>query len=135
MSRVPGGRSSDPLRGVGRGIDRGVDVEVEHHAALVVFGDVAVRHPDPGIGDVQQDVDGFSAAHEHGVLPDQVPFDGPSRLRIRNRPAPCTWNGWCIGWSESISLTSRIFTWSPTRNRQSIPVSYTHLTLPTKRIV
>ena len=45
----------------------------------------------------------------------------PSRLRIRNRPAPCTWNGWCIGWSESISLTSRIFTWSPTRNRQSIP--------------
>ena len=27
------------------------------------------------------------------------------------------WNGWCIGWSGSISLTSRIFTRSPTRER------------------
>ena len=44
----------------------------------------------------------------------------PSRARTRNRPAPWTWNGWCIGWSESISLTSRIFTRSPTRNCQSI---------------
>ena len=41
----------------------------------------------------------------------------PSRARTRNRPAPWMWNGWCIGWSESISLTSRIFTRSPTRNR------------------
>ena len=44
----------------------------------------------------------------------------PSRARTRKRPAPWMWNGWCIGWSESISLTSRIFTRSPTRNRQSI---------------
>ena len=44
----------------------------------------------------------------------------PSRARTRNRPAPWMWNGWCIGWSESISLTRRIFTRSPTRNRQSI---------------
>ena len=42
----------------------------------MVFGDVAVRHPDPGIGDVQEDVDGFAAADEHGVLPHQVRFDG-----------------------------------------------------------
>ena len=44
----------------------------------------------------------------------------PSRASTRNRPAPWTWNGWCIGWSESISFTRRIFTWSPTRNCQSI---------------
>ena len=44
----------------------------------------------------------------------------PSRDRMRNRPAPWTWNGWCIGWSESISLTSRIFTRSPTVNDQLI---------------
>ena len=37
-------------------------------------------------------------------------------MSTRKRPAPWTWNGWCIGWSESISLTRRIFTWSPTRN-------------------
>ena len=44
----------------------------------------------------------------------------PSRASTRNRPAPCRWNGWCMGWSESISLTSRILTRSPTVNRQSI---------------
>ena len=37
----------------------------------------------------------------------------PSRASTRKRPAPCRWNGWCIGWSESISLTSRILTRSP----------------------
>ena len=44
----------------------------------------------------------------------------PSRLRIRKRPAPWMCSGWCIGWSESISFTSRSLTWSPTRNCQSI---------------
>src|SRR3954465_8296207 len=44
----------------------------------------------------------------------------PSRARTRNRPAPWMWNGWCIGWSESISLTRRIFTRSPTRNCQAM---------------
>src|SRR6185437_16084948 len=42
----------------------------------------------------------------------------PSLAKIKNRPAPWMWNGWCIGWSESISLTSRILTRSPTRKRQ-----------------
>ena len=54
----------------------GVDLEVEHHSAFVVFGDVAVGHPDSGVGDVEQDVDGLAGAHEHGVLPGQVGLDG-----------------------------------------------------------
>ena len=41
----------------------------------------------------------------------------PSRLRTRNRPAPWTWKEWCIGWSAAISLSRRILTLSPTRNR------------------
>src|SRR5512134_2137827 len=45
----------------------------------------------------------------------------PSRASTTKRPAPWTWNGWCIGWSESISLTSRSLTRSPTVNVQSIP--------------
>src|SRR5512133_4249796 len=49
-----------------------VHVEAEHHPALVVLGDVAVRHPRSGIGDVQEDVDGLSGADEHCVLPDQI---------------------------------------------------------------
>src|SRR5829696_4103396 len=44
----------------------------------------------------------------------------PLRTRVRNRPAPWTWNGWCIGWSESISFTRRTFTRSPTRSFHSI---------------
>ena len=57
---------------------------------------------------------------QHRVLPHQVRLRRRRRGQDQERPAPCTWNGWCIGWSESISLTSRIFTRSPTRNRQSI---------------
>ena len=53
------------------GAPRG-DVEAEHHAALVVLGDVAVRHPHAGVGDVEQDVDDLAGPHEHGVLPHQV---------------------------------------------------------------
>src|SRR2546423_8028759 len=53
------------------------DVEAEHHAALVVLGDVAVRHPDADVGDVQQDVDRLAGADEHGVLPDQAGLDRP----------------------------------------------------------
>jgi len=36
-----------------------------------------VRHPDSGIGDVQQDVDGLTSADQHGVLPHQVRFHLP----------------------------------------------------------
>src|SRR5437763_15388138 len=49
-------------------------LEAEHHAALGVFGNVAVRHPEPAIRDVQQDVHGLACAHEHGVLPYEVGF-------------------------------------------------------------
>src|SRR5215204_685553 len=35
----------------------GSDVEAEHHSALVVLGDVAVGHPAPDVGHVEQDVD------------------------------------------------------------------------------
>src|SRR6476659_2986666 len=34
----------------------------------------------------------------------------PPRASTTKRPAPWMWNGWCIGWSESISLTSRSLT-------------------------
>ena len=53
----------------------GVDVEAEHHAALVVLGDVAVRHPPSRVGDVEQDVDDLPGAHQHGVFPHQVGLD------------------------------------------------------------
>src|SRR4051812_49180074 len=60
-------RSGAGLRDVG-----GLDVEAEHHAALMVLGDVAVRHPAAGVGDVEQDVDDLAGAHEHRVGPDEV---------------------------------------------------------------
>jgi hypothetical protein len=50
------------------------DVEAEHHA-LVVLGDVAVGHPAPGVGDVEEDVDGLSGADEYRVFPDEVRLD------------------------------------------------------------
>ena len=68
-----------PLRGGAAVAAVSGHVEAEHHAALVVLGDVAVGHPAPGVGDVEQDVDGLAGADEHGVLPDQV------RLRRRRR--------------------------------------------------
>src|SRR5262245_5116619 len=52
-----------------------LDVEAEHHAALVVLGDVAVRHPQTWICYVQQDVDRLPRPNEHRVLPDQVRLD------------------------------------------------------------
>ena len=50
------------------------DVEAEHHAALVMLGDVAVGHPTARVRDVEQDVDRLTGADEHGVLPGQVRF-------------------------------------------------------------
>src|ERR687897_3025606 len=56
-----------------RGLLRGlIHVEAEHHPALVVFGDVAVRHPGAGIRNVQEDVDRLPGSDEHRVLPDQI---------------------------------------------------------------
>ena len=48
------------------------DVEAEHHSALVMFGDMAVRHPDAGVGDVEQDIHRLPGSYEHGVLPHEV---------------------------------------------------------------
>ena len=53
----------------------GIDVEGEHHPALVVLGDVAVGHPATWICDVEQDVDDLSRPDEHGVLPHEVRLD------------------------------------------------------------
>jgi hypothetical protein len=50
----------------------GIDVEAEHHPALVVLGDVAVRHPAAGICDLEQEVDDLTGRYQHGVLPDEV---------------------------------------------------------------
>src|SRR3954469_10213278 len=48
------------------------DVEAEHHSALVMLGDMAMRHPDPRVRYVEQDVDRLTSPHEHRVLPHQV---------------------------------------------------------------
>jgi FtsP/CotA-like multicopper oxidase with cupredoxin domain len=50
-----------------------------------------------------------------------VLFDAAGAAALEHR-TPWMWNGWCIGWSDSISLTRRIFTWSPTVNRQLMSV-------------
>ena len=87
----PARRSSDRLRRAG-------DVEAEHHAALGVLGDVAVRHPQPRIGDVEQDVHGLARRARSTVsFHTRLDSGSPSRDRTRKRPAPWTWNGWCIG--------------------------------------
>src|SRR3954451_15533596 len=48
------------------------DGEAEHHSALVVFGNVAVRHPSTGIGDAEKDFHGLVGSHQDGVLPHEV---------------------------------------------------------------
>ena len=55
-----------------RFVARFVDWEGEHHSALVVFGDVAVRHPHTGIRHVEEDVDGLVRTDEDRVLPNQI---------------------------------------------------------------
>ena len=73
--REGSGQGANGALGFGRqGL--GVDAEAEHHSALVVFGDVAVRHPETGVGHVEEDVDGFAGAHEDGVFPDEIRLDG-----------------------------------------------------------
>ena len=71
------------------------DVEAEHHPALVVLGDVAVRHPAAWVGDVEQDVDGDDARRSdvrpYGNLPaleavlDEVERERPEAGILKRR--------------------------------------------------
>src|SRR5690242_13352858 len=54
----------------------GVDREAEHHPALVMLRDVAVRHPATGIGDVEQHIDDLAGGDEDCVLPDKIRLRG-----------------------------------------------------------
>ena len=56
-----------------------------------MLGDVAVRYPYAGSGDVEQDVYGFSRAQEHGVLPQRLDSRFLSLEKMRKRPPP--WKG------------------------------------------
>src|ERR671911_786493 len=51
------------------------DLEAEHHSALVMFGDVAVRHPEARVAEVEEDVHGLPGPHQHRVLPHQAGLD------------------------------------------------------------
>ena len=56
------------------------DVEAEHHPALVVLGDVAVRHPTSGIGDIEEDVEsGFARGRYGGALTENLALAGLGR--------------------------------------------------------
>src|SRR5687768_2745395 len=67
-----------------------LDVEAEHHPALVMLRDVAVRHPATGIADVEKDVNRLARADEHGVLPDEVRLGGT--VTRKDEKAPGTMN-------------------------------------------
>src|SRR5687768_12329263 len=76
-TRRPRGRrlARRPCRAYARRASRASlfgDFEAEHHAALVVLRDVAVRHPDADVRHVEQDVDGLTRSDQDGVLPDEV---------------------------------------------------------------
>ena len=51
---------------------RGRDVEAEHHPALDVLGDVAVRHPPSRVGRIEKDVHDVTGPYQNGVLLYQV---------------------------------------------------------------
>jgi hypothetical protein len=51
-----------------------LDTESQHHATLVVLGDVAMGHPEPGPRDLQENVDRLAGRDEDRVLPDEVRF-------------------------------------------------------------
>ena len=46
-----------------------LDVEAEHHSALVMLGDVAVGHPTPDMCHVQQDVNGLPRTRRRAPCP------------------------------------------------------------------
>lgn len=72
------------------------DLEADHYPTLEVLGDVAACPLQPGIGDIEPDVDGLTGAQEHDVLSHEVGFR-PSLERTSKLPAPGMSNGWCIG--------------------------------------
>ena len=51
-----------------------VNPEAEHHPALVMLGDVTVRHPKSRVGYVEQDVDGSPVRTEHGSFQTRLAF-------------------------------------------------------------
>ena len=57
----------------------GVDTEAEYHPALVMLGNMAMRHPETGNCDIEEDVNDLAHGHEHRILPDEV--------RLRNAVA------------------------------------------------
>src|SRR5436190_23219099 len=67
----PSGWSRSTAGPLGHG-SAGRDIEAEHHAALVVLRDVAVRHPQTRVGDVEEDVDGLAREQQDRVLPGEV---------------------------------------------------------------
>ena len=89
--------------------------------ALVVLGDVAVRHPQARVGDVEQDLDGLAGAHEDGVLPDEVVSDYAvsGKYRRIGRLRGCGTGG-ASGGPGPCRSSRRILTRSPTRKAQSI---------------
>jgi hypothetical protein len=48
------------------------DIEPEHHPALDVLGDVAVRHPPSRVGRIEKDVHDVTGPYQNGVLLYQV---------------------------------------------------------------
>ena len=89
---MAGARIAEPLHALqspanGEHLSR-LDIEAEHHSALVMLGNVAVSHPSARIRDIEEDVDGFPGADENGVFPDEVRLIDAVAARTRKRPAP-----------------------------------------------
>src|SRR6476659_10984345 len=55
-----------------------------------MLGDVTVRHPPPGVCDIEEDVDRFPSADEHGVFPDEIRL--LDAVSCKNEKSPCAVN-------------------------------------------
>ena len=82
--------------------------------------DMAVRHPTAGVRDLEQDVDGLAVRTSTVSFQARLAPDHSVAGENEEAASAVDVEGCGIGWSESISLTRRSFTWSPTRKRQSI---------------
>src|SRR5829696_6597040 len=96
------------------------DIEPEHHPALDVLGDVAVRHPPSRVGRIDRMCTTSPARTRTVSFYTRFSSGAPPRSRTRKRPAPWMWNGWCIWWSAPAELSRRILTRSPTCSVQEI---------------